>query len=387
MQYNLTKIAIIILKKMAHSHSGREQEQLDAIFSREEQNRFAERLSGNSLNNYFETAKRFDVEEGITTFRQRITKRNIPSLALFRWIGAAIVLLLIGLTSLFYVIDFNGSLPEGNRVFAIEADSLEKSSKQQAVVRLADGSEIQIGGDSLRVKIDKKMVIGFKNGTIDYTLTEKPTTLEFNQLEVPRGGECFIRLDDGTKVWVNAESKLRYPVHFLGDERHVKIQGEAYFEVTPDHRPFIVETELGQIQVLGTVFAVKAYPESKEVLTTLVKGSVRFSGTQSVKLQPGEQAVASTSGMILKRQVRIDEYIGWKESIYVFRQKRLEEIMVDLARWYNVSIFYEQQELRDITFSGSVKRYVTIDVFLRALGRTQDISYRKNGDTILFYRD
>ena len=194
-------------------------------------------------------------------------------------------------------------------------------------------------------------------------------------------------LSDGTTVHLNAGSRLTYPVRFAGKRRIVALEGEAYFDVSEDaEHPFVVQTHFGEVIVLGTAFNVNAYADAPACYTTLVRGRVRFSAPNvgSVTLSPGEQSVASAHAME-KRTVDLEEYVGWVNGVYTFNNRALGEIMKTFERWYDIQVYYETEDLRDITYSGSLKRYGTINSFLDALELTGDLTYKISGRNILIY--
>ena len=222
------------------------------------------------------------------------------------------------------------------------------------------------------------------------TPANKPKVKEIkNTLRTLHGMECHIVLSDGTKVHLNAESQLTYPICFSDKERIVQVEGEAYFDVRKDEEhPFVVRTRFGEVTVLGTAFNINAYNDADACYTTLVYGKVNFStpDQNTITLAPGEQAVASSRG-IEKRVVDVNEYIGWAQGVYVFNNKRLGDIMKTFERWYDVHVYYEKESLRDLTYSGDLQRYGTINTFLNALELTGDIYYRINGRNILIYEN
>ncbi|MGL5682895.1 MAG: FecR family protein [Marinifilaceae bacterium] len=382
MNKNLYRIAQLLMLQKADIASKHENVELTDYVNTDIQNDVLNNLDSNYLSSYKKKEDKFDSQKGWERF-VAVTYNKKRRLMWWQTSVAASVALLLFCSVLLYM---NGGENVSHQNIAINSDTLNRVDKQRAIVKLADGREIMIDGEKNNIKVDEGVDIAFNDGVIDYTLSRSEKKLEYNELQVPKGGECFIRLSDGTKVWVNAQSNLRYPIEFIGEERKVTLQGEAYFEVVADSKPFVVETSSGTVNVLGTTFAVKAYEEDDEVLTTLVSGKVRFNGHTSVELYPGEQAVANKEGSVVKREVNIDEYIGWKESVYVFRDKRLEDIVKDLSRWYDISVFFQYSDMRDICFTGSVKRYATIDQFLEALKRTENLEYKKEGNVIQFYR-
>lgn len=257
--------------------------------------------------------------------------------------------------------------------------------KHQAILRLTDGSMMPVGQDSIQIQEKNGTQIKYANGKISYRSTDKVVESVYNELIVPLAGECYLILDDGTKIWINSDSKLIYPVKFLGDERKVKLEGEAYFDVAKNGKPFIVNTILGDIRVLGTEFGVKAYREEEQLIATLVEGKISFSGTQTVELNRGEQLVVLKDGRMTRQAVEVEEFVGWKDNLFVFRNQRLEDIMRELTRWYNIKVFYQQPYLKDIEFTGNLKRYDNVNVFMELLKSTNELNYSIQGNTIILY--
>jgi len=211
-------------------------------------------------------------------------------------------------------------------------------------------------------------------------------TLEYNILSVPQEGECKITLSDNTEVWINSESSLKYPVKFIGEERHVYLKGEAYFKVSKDSKPFIVSTYLGDIKVFGTSFNIKAYKNEDRVLTTLVEGSVGFYGKQVVKLMPGEQCVAQEGLIPFAHKVDVKNFIGWKDGEYQFRNNSLLYIMNDLSRWYGAKIIFLNEDLKNVEFTGNLKKYDSINTFLELIKRTGSINYKISDKNIYIFK-
>ena len=262
--------------------------------------------------------------------------------------------------------------------------------ESQAILTLEDGQTIHINKEteSLLEKIDGARV-HMDSTMLNYQITSKTAPKNkpvYNKVETPRGGEYALLLSDGTKVHLNAMTSLRFPVTFDNGPRKVELEGEAYFDVVKDEtRPFIVQTHLGEVTVLGTAFNINAYTDAS-VYTTLVHGKVQFSSSSigTIILSPGEQAVVSANGSE-KRMVDLDEYVGWVDGRYVFNNRPLGEIMQTFERWYDIQVYYETPHLRDITYSGNLKRYGTINSFLDALELTGDLTYKISGRNILIY--
>ena len=220
---------------------------------------------------------------------------------------------------------------------------------------------------------------------------DEETQMEYNTIIVPRGGEYMLVLTDGTKVWVNADSRLKFPVRFRGDRREVYLlSGEAYFEVERDEsKPFLVHTSRGCVKVLGTEFNVRDYPEEHRVVTTRVNGSVQFTGKDKKKivLEPGFQVVAdSLTGTWDVREVNLKEYVGWRNGLYVFSHLTLEELMRVIERNYDVTVFFANEECKRLVFSGDLQKYETVEHFLRFIETGGDVRFVVKERTITVYK-
>ena len=219
---------------------------------------------------------------------------------------------------------------------------------------------------------------------IRYQKMEEVETIEYNTLRVPQGGEFELMLADGTVVILNSDSEVRYPVKFAGSERRIYLSGEAFLEVAEDKKhPFIVTVEDSEIRVLGTSFNVQAYPDEKEVFTTLVTGTVEIvSGGQNIRLSPGEQGVIDSIGSLSKHDVDTELYTGWKEGKLVFCEQTLETVMKIISRWYNIEVFFENPEAKKILFTGNVMRYDNFEKILEMLEITGDTRFRIEGNNV-----
>ncbi len=210
----------------------------------------------------------------------------------------------------------------------------------------------------------------------------------YNTMSTPRGGEYALKLGDGSIVYLNAMSELRFPVNFVGNIREVELSGEAYFEVKEDAlRPFVIRTGDLRIRVLGTEFNVRAYGGEKMVSTTLVEGRVELSARRGtpVVLHPGEQGGFSReAGDIEVKKVNVASCIAWKNGMFDIRDCELEEIMEYLSRWYDIHVFYRQESLKKIRFGCYITRYSDIRPILELLEKTGKIRAQLNGNTVVF---
>jgi len=261
------------------------------------------------------------------------------------------------------VADYSNIKPIEKRARLILADGMEVDIKAvgEAVVE-QNGKKIVIGAQGVNYEVDSQGSGQSKESGI-------VTKNIYNSLEIPRGGEYSLTLADGTRVWMNADSKLKYPISFVEDRRVVYLEGEAYFEVAKNaSKPFIVSTLSGDITVLGTHFNVKSYSDESAIYTTLVEGSVSFKGSAGKEtiLSPGEQlAFYPAKGVQELKQVNVNNYVGWKNNLFQFEELSLEDIMKTLARWYDVTVSYENEELKQLLFSGNLDKYTNIESFLK----------------------
>lgn len=212
--------------------------------------------------------------------------------------------------------------------------------------------------------------------------------IRYNTLKVPRGGEFYLTLADQTKVWLNSETTLRYPVEFTGEERRVELTGEAFFEVAKDaERPFRVVSDEQVVEVLGTSFNISSYPEDSLILTTLVNGTVNvFLGdspeTRQTLLPNHQSYLAKGEDRIMQREVDVMEYVAWKDGEFYFKDQSLENIMKTLSRWYDIDVVFSEPQAKDILFTGHLERYENFERLLNLIEQTNEVSYSEEGRTI-----
>lgn len=210
----------------------------------------------------------------------------------------------------------------------------------------------------------------------------------YNTLTTPRGGEYQVILPDGTKVWLNAASSLTYPEQFTGNERRVKLTGEAYFEVAKNKdKPFYVMMNDVQVRVLGTHFNISAYGDDDAITTTLLEGSVQISKNNSVSLlKPGQQAVVGNSAdAIVISDANIEDAMAWKNGLFIFNDDNITGIMKKISRWYDVDVNYAA-DLNDETFGGSYHRSKNINELLQYLEMIGKIHFKVQGRRITVMR-
>lgn len=272
-----------------------------------------------------------------------------------------------------------------------------------ATLTLADGRTLNLSEAAQGELAQQEGVRITKSadGQLRYVFShnEKASAL-YNTLTTPLGGRYEVVLPDGTKAWLNAASSIRFPVSFVGRaNRLVEVSGEVYFEVakvskqqgtrnkeqglqTIDGIPFIVKTASQEVEVLGTHFNVNAYGDGGKIRTSLMEGSVRVLSTLgNRKLVPGQQAILSADNL---KVVSIDttEVLAWKNGDFMFNEERLEDILLDVARWYNIEVVYEEEAAKDVLFWGMIRRSAKVSQLLRMLEATDDVRFSVEGRKI-----
>jgi ferric-dicitrate binding protein FerR (iron transport regulator) len=272
--------------------------------------------------------------------------------------------------------------PSEQSVAAAIAPTDIQPGGNKALLTLSDGHTIELDHVSKGVLTRQGDVSVVKTGEghLAYQVGKdaRPTVAGYNVLKTPRGGQYHLVLPDGSEVWLNAASSIRYPTAFDQDARRVEINGEAYFEINKitsrddrgrKHRvPFVVKVNDVEVEVLGTHFNINAYSDAGSVKTTLLEGSVRIrKGDRKSLLQPGQQAdVTERSAAIRIKDVDVRQSIAWKDGYFRFEKAGLEEIMRELTKWYDVEVRYDGK-LPDRKFTGEIPRSATLSQVLEIL--------------------
>lgn len=260
----------------------------------------------------------------------------------------------------------------------------------QAVLVLDDGRKVFLKEEEEGViSEDKEITVTGEKDRLVYTSSEGKNVdeIRFNELEVPRGGEYKVRLADGTLVYLNSATRMKYPVKFDEKERKVYLSGEAYFEVAKDpERPFFVEMEGVEVRVYGTSFNVNTHQKGN-IQTVLVKGSIGVkvlsSGMESV-IRPGQMAEFKQGNTKVDvKDVNVAVYTDWKDGIFRFENQRLEDILTVLSNWYDVDVFYQTASVKELHFSGYMERYKDVSVILEAITLSTGVTFSIQGKTIV----
>ena len=310
------------------------------------------------------------------------TRKSVRGWDYRSWSAAAVIFLTL-CAGVYY---FKSSRGEQLREQAAAAIS---PGGNKATLTLSNGKVIslQTARNGQLAEVSGVKITKTKNGQLVYSVNEgaSPVSTQ-NTISTPKGGQYLLILPDGTKVWLNAASVLKFPTAFSGmSERKVVLSGEAYFEVAKLKTPFVVMTDKQKVQVLGTHFNINAYQDEQQTKTTLLEGSVRVSSLKTgneVMLSPGQEANLKRDDLNVQK-ADIERNTDWKNGIFMFKNESLEGIMRKIGRWYNVEIVYEPYAPRKETFSGIVSRYDNVNKVLRRLELTGAVSFKIQGRKIM----
>ncbi|HEX8023455.1 MAG TPA: FecR domain-containing protein [Mucilaginibacter sp.] len=260
-----------------------------------------------------------------------------------------------------------------------------KPGKNQATLTLANGKKLILNNTLSGKLANEAGVTISKNskGELIYTTHESGSTKQssnrINTLATSKGEQYQVILPDGSHVWLNAVSTLKYPVAFTGNERLVELTGEAYFEVAHNKAmPFKVKTRQQQVEVLGTHFNINAYTDEKTTATTLLEGSVKVttaSRNQKMIIKPGEQSTVNGDTMNVQ-EVDTDEAVAWKNGYFLFNDENLAGIMKKVSRWYNVEVEYKDAAMQSLVFSGTVSKYQNVSQVIKTLELTNAVHFK-----------
>ena len=321
---------------------------------------------------------RFDKQTVKNNIDDQLNLKKTKTIRLRQWWTSVAAVLIIGLlgASAYWILQDVLTVKEqlvqpGSSMAYLEIDQMER-------IELTSKDTLLLF-DKAKAQLD--------SGKIVYSSAESNLKKnEYHKINVPRNGEFFVTLPDGTKVWVNSDSKLGFYSKFSDDKRVVDLQGEAYFEVAknPD-KPFMVRTAKADVRVLGTHFNVKAYPDEDYTYATLNEGNVCVSVNKKQEiLKPNEQLkIDNTNSEYSKLEVDASLYSAWVSGRLVFKDERLEDILISLSRWYDVSVFFQSSKLKDRRFSISINRYEDIQLLLNQMVLTNRVNFKMNKNAII----
>lgn len=289
-----------------------------------------------------------------------------------------------------YVYQYQPETKPAVAVVKMAADLAPGTNK--AVLTLADGSKIDLNDKktgNIKEQLGTEITKTKDSGLVYNPLNAKSGAVLFNRIETPKGGQYQVTLPDGTKVWLNSSSSLRYPLAFPGAERKVELEGEAYFEVAKNQaKPFKVSTAQETVEVLGTHFNINAYRDEPYSRTSLLLGSVKVTAIGSkvnVTIKPGQQALISIAAQkVTVKNIDPNEAIAWKNGYFMFDDESLESVLRKVSRWYDVDIEYSRNiDPKKLSFSGTLSRYSNAGKVLRKLELTNAVHFTIDGRKII----
>ena len=323
-----------------------------------------------------------DTDAAFARVREKISQDNTPVTALFSYRQflqyAAVFMILLGLAAVF--VFRNSDIDQKEEVVV---RSIAPVYHNPTLV-LADGTVVSLEPKKEKI-VSKNGVISNLNSVLVYDAKDLngTTSTGDNTLIVPVGGIYAVNLSDGTKVWLNSKSSLKYPVEFSAHKRTVTLEGEAYFEVAKNpNSPFTVKTKSGNVTVLGTHFNVSSYTEDQVFAATLAEGKVKVSTANdsekaSVILTPGQQArIYHKNEEIKVAEVDPVAYTAWKDGRFYFENESLKSILAKMSRWYNFNVKFENKSLEQIKFTGIVLKQEPIDHLLDIISKTSNVKYK-----------
>ena len=376
----------LILGHWAGKLSEPEKKELDNWLAQSEKHRiyFQKWCDDERQNELLSKIGCYDPGEG---WQQVVRKRNMRRNRRWWLVAAASVAILFGGLAVYRYSKIPVSLP-----LASEETSIYPGKRMARLItpsgetvlldtlRQTDTQQMKLHNDQGRVVI--QAACGDANG-------DQPV---YHCLEVPRGGEFSFLLPDSTTVFLNAESRLRFPDRFVpGSERIVYLSGEAYFDVKRDPRsPFLVCLEHSAVKVTGTSFNVKAYPDDTNEATTLISGTVSMGiGTteQWIVLKPGEQGYYdATRKTLLQHTVDVNYYTAWKDGVFAFYRQPLEEVMKTLGCWYLFDTHYQNEALKSILYTGKINRHASIREVLHTFELMDELTFDIKGKEVIVRR-
>lgn len=379
------RVAYLIAGFIKNTLTEKEHDELDDWVNESDENMklFEDLTDEDNVKSNLEWMEQVQTERAYSELKDKIKidkkrKKIIPSSF---WFAAASVLVLIGLAFfLRYLSDKKSQIAEDKKTILKDSDTIIKAP----VLTLADGSTVNLStADTGLLKTNDGTSVSSTSGQLVYEKNNGSPAQGSHTLTIPPGMVYMLQLPDGSKVWLNASSTLKYPVQFSNTERRVEINGEAYFEVAKnDKQSFLVTLSNGAIvRVLGTHFNVDAYPNEKENLVTLLEGSVAVAKSGDVKkLEPGTQASISENGMQKKSITNLESVLGWKNGLFVFNDSPIELIMQELEQWYGIKTIY-QGNIRH-RFNANISRKEPVEKILHLLELNGYVHFKKENNTI-----
>jgi transmembrane sensor len=371
------RVAYLIAGFLTHTLNGEERGELDAWITDSESNMkvFEELTDDETMDLYLKWYSQRNLEARLEETRRKVVLRKAGARRMMVKYGAAACLIGITITGIYFL------WPEGkkNSLSEIETPAIQdiEAGSSRAVLKMEGGKIIYLAShDSV---INSGLMI--QDGALMYSgdQTREPV---YHEIIIPRKGSYSVVLPDGTKVWLNAESSIRYPTAFVGSERRVTVTGETYFEVRKDSlKPFLVTIGDLSVEALGTRFNVNAYPNENAFRTTLEEGAVRVArGSQVAVLAPDQQLEATMQSWKLKKRVDVQSVTSWVHNQLRWKDASIQEIMRQVERWYDAKVVYEDSI--NYHFNGTFNRSLPVSKILTLLEETGHVHFTIEDKTI-----
>lgn len=316
-----------------------------------------------------------DISSEWLRLNQRINNRRKIRTFVYRIAASAAAILLLFISAWYLVFQYEN---DKDRIAPIEP--LIKPGSSKAILKMADGNEIMLASDSVLTMIEYNQIIVNQNDTVRLNDSLIDEMNSYNTIIVPKGGEYIAKLDDGSKIYINSDSRIKIPLSFENNARKIIFeQGEIYCEVAKDQtRPFIIERNSMFLKVLGTEFNLRYYPDEEEIVTTLVEGRVEVGHKlRTEPLNPGMQAkINEHTGNIMTQKVEVYKYIAWKNGRMVFENQDLNYIMNELSRWYDVDVYYHNVDVSGLRFTIDIMKYENLNDVLSLFKETDKVGFK-----------
>ena len=387
--YKQFLIAKLIIKEFFRQLSPEQQEELD-FWKEKNQETYNFLYDSNNYEERKAKLASIDISKEWRLFQKRNNKKHKTIYQVFKY--AASIIILLSLTTLTYWWVYLKNEDNAKEIVSLEIPHGEKMAK----LILSNGKSVQLNPGLLKelreadgtVISNDSLMLSYKEFEKDKK--QKSTPDLHNELHVVRGGEYFLVLSDGTRVWLNSLSTLKYPVRFSGKDRIVELTGEAYFEVAHDtEHCFVVRNKDYDIRVLGTCFNVSCYNDDDELVTTLVEGNIEITNIKGApdkefNLLVNDQLIFNRLNLSVKLQkVDAKVYSSWTEGSFIFENESLEKIFQKLQRWYNINVFFIEDDARYLEFTGLLPRFKNFEDILEMLETISDVEFVIKDQSIL----
>lgn len=383
------QIPELIIKKMNREISTEEENSLQEWLSQSEDNKsvYTRICSEENLKSMIKSYNNIDSELAWQKIIKQTQAKRKPfrkiMITAMRYAAVILIPTMIGA----YLI-FQYEAPEDSNI-SFEALEDQITNLKESSLVMSDGNVVNLSPestDSIHEQDGTQITKDEKELYYQNTHAKNDQEVKFNTLITPKSKVFNVVLADGTKVWLNASSAIKYPTQFVGDERKVYLTGEAFFDVTSDaSKPFIVSTKEMDVEVLGTSFNVMAYQDEELVEATLVEGEIKVkTAHHRMVIIPGKQVRFNKKSNSFKElEVDTDLYVSWKDGKYIFEYKNLETVLTKLSRWYGVQVFYLDETMRNIHFTGTLYKYNDIKQTLHIIELSTNVKFELVENAVL----